>query len=82
MKMLLKQGNDFFRVDQLQWCWNILRFPLVILSELEIVKFKKVRKYDHWKRKDDSVLRAAVEGEVERRRRHGRRRREWVDNIR
>jgi len=42
---------------------------------LELVKLRKLGKYDHWKKKDDSVVLAAVEGEVEGKCRRGRRRR-------
>ena len=48
---------------------------------LAMVKIRKVRKFEHWKRRGDSVVLAAIEGEVEGKGRRGRRRTEWVDNI-
>ena len=51
-------------------------------SLLEMVKRRKLRKYDHWKRRGDSLVLATVEGEVCAKGRRGRRRCEWIDNIR
>ena len=48
---------------------------------LEEVKQRKLRKYDHWKRRGDSLVLATIEGEVSGRGRRGRRRQEWISNI-
>ena len=45
------------------------------------VKQRKLRKYDHWKRRGDSLVLATIEGEVSGRGRRGRRRQEWISNI-
>ena len=51
-------------------------------SSLEMVKRRKLRKYDHWKRRVDSLVLATIEGEACARGRRGRRRCEWINNIR
>ena len=49
---------------------------------LEMVKKRKLAKYDHWKRRGDSLVLATIEGEVCAKARRGRQKFEWVDNIR
>ena len=49
---------------------------------LEMVKKRKISKYEHWKRRGDSLVLATIEGEIGARGRRGRRRYEWIDNIR
>ena len=49
---------------------------------VEEIKKRKLRKYGHWKRREDSMVLATVEGEIEGRKRRGRRKTEWIDNIR
>ena len=46
------------------------------------IKKKKIRKYYHWKRRGESLVLAAVEGEIGGRGRRGRRKAEWIDNVR
>ena len=48
---------------------------------LRAVKLRKIRKYGHWKRRGDSIVLATIEGETEGKGRRGRRRMEWMDNI-
>ena len=38
-------------------------------------------KYDHWKRRGDSLVLSTIEGEISAKGRRGRRRYEWIDNI-
>ena len=38
-------------------------------------------KYGHWKRRGDSIVLATIEGKTEAKGRRGRRRMEWMDNI-
>ena len=46
------------------------------------VKKRKIAKYGHWKRREKSLVLSTIEGEVEGKRKRGRRRTEWFDNIR
>ena len=48
---------------------------------LRAVKLRKIREYGHWKRRGDSIVLATIEGETEGKGRRGRRRMEWMDNI-
>lgn len=61
------------RITPLKLTGNSLR-PIDSLP-YTMVRVRKLWKSDHWKREDDSVILAAVEGEGE------GRRRDWVDNI-
>ena len=49
---------------------------------LNEVKKRKIRKFGHWKRRGDSVVLMTIEGETESKGKRGRRRKEWIDNIR
>ena len=49
---------------------------------LETIKKRKLSKYDHWKRRSDSLVLATIEGEVGAKGKKGRRRAEWIDDIR
>jgi len=53
-----------------------------VSAEKRPLEMVKVIKYDHWKRKDDGVMLAAIEGEADGKHRRGGKRTEWVDNIR
>jgi len=44
-------------------------------------KVRKIRKYDYWKRRGESVVLDVIEGEVEGKGRRGRRPTEWIHNI-
>ena len=46
------------------------------------MKERKLKKYDHWKRRGESLVNVTTEGEVCARLRRGRRKQEWMDNIR
>ena len=48
---------------------------------LDMIKKRKLSKYDYWKRRGDSLVLATIEGEVCAPGRRGRRRFEWIDNI-
>ena len=48
---------------------------------LEHIKKRKLAKYGHWKRRDDSLVLATIEGELCSKGRPGRRRTEWVSNV-
>ena len=48
---------------------------------LRALKLRKIRKYGHWRRRGDSIVLAMIEGETEGKGRRGRRRMEWMDNI-
>ena len=48
---------------------------------LQQVKRRKLQKYGHWKRRSNSLVLATIEGEVNAKGRRGRRRIEWMDNI-
>ena len=50
-----------------------------LLSQL---KKRKISLYGHWKRRPDSIVQVAIEGEVEGKARPGRRKTGWIDNIR
>ena len=45
------------------------------------VKAGKIRKYGHWKRRPDSLVLSTIEGERLGKKKKGRRRMGWVDNI-
>ena len=40
-----------------------------------------IKKYRHWKRRGESLVIATVEGEIEGKRKRGRRRIDWAENI-
>ena len=63
------------------WVRDTIRVPAK-QGLLETVKSRKLAKYDHWKRRSDSLVLATIEGEVGAKGRRGRRRAEWVDDIR
>ena len=48
---------------------------------LQQIRRRKIAKYGHWKRRPESIVTATIEGEVEGRGRHGRRRAAWIDDI-
>ena len=48
---------------------------------MEEIKKRKLRKYNHWKRRGSSLVLSTIEGEVNGKARRGRRRQEWIDNI-
>ena len=48
---------------------------------MEKIKKRKLRKYNHWKRRGSSLVLSTIEGEVNGKARRGRRRQEWIDNI-
>ena len=50
-----------------------------LLSQL---KKRKISLYGDWKRRPDSIVQVAIEGEVEGKARPGRRKTGWIDNIR
>jgi len=52
------EHNDMILKDHVAYVQNYYK----------MVKVRTLRKSDHWKRKDDSVVLAAIEGEVEGRR--------------
>ncbi len=47
-----------------------------------MVTKRKISKYDHWKRRGDSLVFSTIEGEIGTKGRRRRRRYEWIDNIR
>jgi len=51
-------------------------------ASYEQIKHRKLSKYCHWKRRSDSVFLATIEGEIEAKCFHGRRRTAWIDNVR
>ena len=59
--------------------WQLHDIRVGLLAEIQK---RKLAKYAHWKRRGESLVLAAVEGEPPGKRKRGRRRIEWHDNIR
>jgi len=45
------------------------------------VRKRKIRKYGHWKRRGESMVLASIEGETDGKRKRGRQKMEWMENI-
>jgi len=50
-------------------------------SMLAEVRKRKIRKYGHWKRRGESMVLASIEEETDGKRKRGRQRMEWMENI-
>jgi len=50
-------------------------------SMLAEVRKRKIRKYGHWKRRGESIVSGSIEGETDGKRKRGRQKMEWMENI-
>jgi len=50
-------------------------------SMLAEVRKCKIRKYGYWKRRGESMVLASIEGETDGKRKRGRQRMEWMENL-